>query len=121
MATPYQDATSHQSTPYTYVPPAPGQSPQVATPDPSQYASTSTQSQMAATPTPYSQTQYTQLALQTQQTQQSAPAPGPSRRPDEEAKKDRTLAEFLLMLDDYEPLVCSQGRRYQSLLLRGVP
>lgn len=25
---------------------------------------------------------------------------------DEAAKKDRALAEFMLMLDDYEPLVC---------------
>lgn len=32
-------------------------------------------------------------------------APGPSRRDDELARKDRTLAEFMLMLDDYEPLV----------------
>lgn len=29
-----------------------------------------------------------------------------SRQAAEEARKDRTLAEFLLMLDDYEPLVC---------------
>lgn len=28
-----------------------------------------------------------------------------SRQNAEDAKKDRTLAEFLLMLDDYEPLV----------------
>ena len=30
-----------------------------------------------------------------------------SRQTAEEARKDRTLADFLLMLDDYEPLVCS--------------
>ena len=29
-----------------------------------------------------------------------------SRQAAEEARKDRTLAEFLLMLDEYEPLVC---------------
>ena len=29
-----------------------------------------------------------------------------TRQAAEEARKDRTLAEFLLMLDDYEPLVC---------------
>ncbi|GJE90978.1 transcription initiation factor IID TAF10 domain-containing protein [Phanerochaete sordida] len=118
MATPYQDAAaSHTGTPYTYAPPAPAQSPQVATPDPAQYASTS-QPQMSATPTPY---QYTptpaQPASQPQpqpQTQQSqtAPAAGPSRRPDEEAKKDRTLAEFLLMLDDYEPLIPNEVTDY---------
>ena len=28
-----------------------------------------------------------------------------SRQAAEEARKDRTLAEFMLMLDDYEPLV----------------
>ena len=28
-----------------------------------------------------------------------------TRQAAEEARKDRTLAEFLLMLDDYEPLV----------------
>lgn len=31
-----------------------------------------------------------------------------SRQAAEEARKDRTLAEFLLMLDEYEPLVSSQ-------------
>lgn len=39
----------------------------------------------------------------------SAPSADPkaqsSRLAAEEARKDRTLAEFLLMLDDYEPLV----------------
>jgi hypothetical protein len=29
-----------------------------------------------------------------------------TRRADELARKDRTLAEFMLMLDEYEPLVC---------------
>jgi transcription initiation factor TFIID subunit 10 len=29
-----------------------------------------------------------------------------SRQAAEEARKDRTLAEFILMLDEYEPLVC---------------
>ncbi len=35
----------------------------------------------------------------------SAPAPPQSRQAAEDARKDRTLAEFLLMLDDYDPLV----------------
>jgi len=30
----------------------------------------------------------------------------PTRQVSEDARKDRTLAEFMLMLDDYEPLVC---------------
>ena len=38
-----------------------------------------------------------------------------SRQAAEEARKDRTLAEFLLMLDDYEPLV-----RDVSLFLAGL-
>ena len=29
-----------------------------------------------------------------------------TRQAAEEARKDRTLAEFMLMLDEYEPLVC---------------
>lgn len=35
----------------------------------------------------------------------SGPAQPQSRQAAEEARKDRTLAEFMLMLDDYEPLV----------------
>lgn len=35
----------------------------------------------------------------------SSAVPAPTRRADELARKDRTLAEFMLMLDDYEPLV----------------
>lgn len=34
-----------------------------------------------------------------------AAAPTQSRQAAEEARKDRTLADFMLMLDDYEPLV----------------
>lgn len=36
----------------------------------------------------------------------AAPPPPQSRQAAEDARKDRTLAEFLLMLDEYEPLVC---------------
>lgn len=35
----------------------------------------------------------------------SSAAQPQSRQAAEEARKDRTLAEFMLMLDDYEPLV----------------
>lgn len=44
----------------------------------------------------------------TQQTPQTAPTASTqpqTRQAAEEARKDRTLAEFMLMLDDYEPLV----------------
>jgi hypothetical protein len=50
-------------------------------------------------------------ALDNQQTQPGAASvPSSSSQPQsrqaaEEARKDRTLAEFMLMLDDYEPLV----------------
>jgi transcription initiation factor TFIID subunit 10 len=60
-----------------YVPPAPAESP-VAAGTPSQ--------------------QSTQPAASTS-------APTQTRQAAEEARKDRTLAEFMLMLDDYEPLV----------------
>jgi transcription initiation factor TFIID subunit 10 len=44
--------------------------------------------------------------------------PQQSRQAAEEARKDRTLAEFMLMLDDYEPLVRAhhnRGREYQCV------
>jgi len=37
--------------------------------------------------------------------QQVASGAPQSRQAAEDARKDRTLAEFMLMLDDYEPLV----------------
>ena len=72
-----------QGTPYAYTPAPLGSSSHMGTPDPSQVASTST-------PVP---------------AQVAPPTPQQSRQAAEEARKDRTLAEFLLMLDDYEPLV----------------
>jgi hypothetical protein len=48
-----------------------------------------------------------------QQSQSSAPQVM-SRQEQEQASENRTLAEFLLMLDDYEPLVCISQRKTSS-------
>ncbi|KAJ3497924.1 hypothetical protein NLJ89_g10284 [Agrocybe chaxingu] len=40
------------------------------------------------------------------------PAATQSRQAAEEARKDRTLAEFMLMLDDYEPLIPNEVTDY---------
>ncbi|CCM02440.1 uncharacterized protein FIBRA_04539 [Fibroporia radiculosa] len=83
MSTPYPE-----STPTAYNTPTPtaarAPAPQPQTPDLSQIASTSGQSQ----------------------TQPS------SRQAAEEARKDRTLTEFLLMLDEYEPLIPNEVTDY---------
>ncbi|KAJ7224430.1 transcription initiation factor TFIID 23-30kDa subunit-domain-containing protein [Mycena pura] len=42
---------------------------------------------------------------------ENAPQPQ-SRQAAEEARKDRTLAEFMLMLDDYEPLIPNEVTDY---------
>jgi transcription initiation factor TFIID subunit 10 len=50
---------------------------------------------------------------QPQQAQESTPEasqPVNTRHAEEQARKDRTLTEFMLMLDDYEPMVCLQLR-----------
>lgn len=76
MSTPFQDQS--QNAPYY-----------TATPTPS-----------APSPHPQSTPDFTQPGPST--TQPSRPATGQAA---EEMRKDKTLAEFLLMLDDYEPLV----------------
>lgn len=40
-----------------------------------------------------------------------------SRQAAEEARKDRTLADFMLMLDEYEPLVCRNIVFLENLFL----
>ncbi|KAF7356756.1 Transcription initiation factor TFIID subunit 10 [Mycena venus] len=42
----------------------------------------------------------------------SSTQPQQSRQAAEEARKDRTLAEFMLMLDDYEPLIPNEVTDY---------
>ncbi|KDQ27021.1 hypothetical protein PLEOSDRAFT_1077787 [Pleurotus ostreatus PC15] len=41
-----------------------------------------------------------------------AQVPQPTRQAAEEARKDRTLAEFMLMLDEYEPLIPNEVTDY---------
>ncbi|KAF8200386.1 transcription initiation factor TFIID 23-30kDa subunit-domain-containing protein, partial [Pholiota molesta] len=42
----------------------------------------------------------------------TAAAPAQSRHAAEEARKDRTLADFMLMLDEYEPLIPNEVTDY---------
>ncbi|KAG2364128.1 transcription initiation factor TFIID 23-30kDa subunit-domain-containing protein [Suillus spraguei] len=74
-----------QSSPYAYYPP--GTLPDVSQPQSSQTATTAAGSSSSA-----SQPQ--------------------SRQAAEEARKDRTLAEFLVMLDEYEPLIPNEVTDY---------
>jgi len=61
-----------------------------------------TQSTVTSTTVPPSTQSQTQATASTFGASQAAQQ---SRQRLEEARKDRTLAEFMLMLDDYEPLV----------------
>lgn len=93
-----------QPSPYAYTPVPVASTSHVGTPDPTQVAGSSTPVM--------SQQQPQQQLQQSQSQQQHSPQ---SRQAAEEARKDRTLAEFLLMLDDYEPLVRFVGL---SLMMR---
>lgn len=61
---------------------------------------TATPTPSAPSPRPQSTPDFTQPGPSTSQPSRPATAQAA-----EEARKDKTLAEFLLMLDDYEPLV----------------
>ncbi|KAJ7043411.1 transcription initiation factor TFIID 23-30kDa subunit-domain-containing protein [Mycena alexandri] len=58
-----------------------------------------------------SQAAYPISAGQSSENAHAAPQPQ-SRQAAEEARKDRTLAEFMLMLDDYEPLIPNEVTDY---------
>ena len=69
-------------------------------------------SSQATTPAPLGQTSSvatiptsTQPSTTASQAPINAPGPSQSRLAAEQARKDRTLADFMLLLDDYEPLV----------------
>lgn len=60
----------------------------------------------ASTPTGYlPELTQSQASTSTAAAAASGTSQQPSRQALEDARKDRTLAEFMLMLDDYEPLV----------------
>ncbi|TEB21797.1 transcription initiation factor IID, TAF10 subunit [Coprinellus micaceus] len=66
----------------------------------------------AAIQTPSTSSNIAGSSTQTQSTAQSHTQVQPSRQQLEEARKDRTLAEFMLMLDDYEPLIPNEVTDY---------
>ncbi|KAH7927840.1 transcription initiation factor IID, TAF10 subunit [Leucogyrophana mollusca] len=93
MSTPgYSDSPASQS-----------QAPQYGYYPPQGYVDTSQQSSGAS-----------QTAVASSSTSATAPASGQpqSRQAAEEARKDRTLAEFLVMLDEYEPLIPNEVTDY---------
>ncbi|KAF7796339.1 hypothetical protein EIP86_007516 [Pleurotus ostreatoroseus] len=94
-----------QPSPYTYTPVPVASSSHMGTPDPSQAARTST-------PVPSQPSQSQSQSQQPQQASSSTQSSPQSRQAAEEARKDRTLAEFLLMLDEYEPLIPNEVTDY---------
>ncbi|OAX39814.1 transcription initiation factor IID, TAF10 subunit [Rhizopogon vinicolor AM-OR11-026] len=93
MSTPgaFADSPTSQSSPYSYYPPG-------NLPDVSQQQQLSQAATVAASSSTASSTA---VASQPQ-----------SRQAAEEARKDRTLAEFLVMLDEYEPLIPNEVTDY---------
>ncbi|KIJ65705.1 hypothetical protein HYDPIDRAFT_152755 [Hydnomerulius pinastri MD-312] len=82
-------------------------------PQPSQYAYYQSQGYAEASQQP-TQTSQTTTAVAGSSTSAAAPTPSQpqTRQAAEEARKDRTLAEFLVMLDEYEPLIPNEVTDY---------
>jgi len=73
----------------------------------------STSQQPFAYPIAAGQSQVANVDGQPQSSSASSSSAQPqSRQAAEEARKDRTLAEFMLMLDDYEPLIPNEVTEY---------
>jgi transcription initiation factor TFIID subunit 10 len=66
---------------------------------------------MSDTPTPQPEASGSAQPAAAAQEAAAGPSQGHTRREEELARKDRTLAEFMLMLDEYEPLVSSGACR----------
>ncbi|KAF5336053.1 hypothetical protein D9611_006272 [Ephemerocybe angulata] len=96
---------SQQALNVSYAVPTP---PASYTPQPDTTQTQPTQSGLSPAPTPTTSTAPTAGPSQT--TTQTTPQQ--SRQQLEDARKDRTLAEFMLMLDDYEPLIPNEVTDY---------
>ncbi|KXN89400.1 Transcription initiation factor TFIID subunit 10 [Leucoagaricus sp. SymC.cos] len=84
----------------------------MSTPQQSQGFTYSTTGYVPSTPSDQPVAAAATPAQQTTQSAASASSQTQTRQAAEEARKDRTLAEFMLMLDDYEPLIPNEVTDY---------